>query len=311
MKLSRRDFLKASGGGVGAIALLGSLNPGSALAQAPKSLPLKQKIGETVSVCAYCAGGRGLLIGSDGSNGVNVEGNPEHPINRGALCSKAQSLYQIRTVDGKLNTRRLTKVLYRAPNATQWQEKTWDWALTEIAKRVKKTRDQGFIQKDADGVRMTQGEKQCGPATGGAAADDGGKGAQLSEQLVNVVGPDLIFRIGTIDNDIGRAAIAPVMQQHAIAAGRDRLRQLDQFAVGAAASRRQRDPGPGRADDLVVDVNSAHHGFRHFNSISLAHDLIRKPVPTFRDHALGEPMLRPPHTNRCWPVVKPASSDMK
>lgn len=170
MQVSRRDFLKASGGGIGAIALLGALKPGIAQAAAPRSLPLKKKIGETVSICAYCAGGCGILIGKDGNNIVSVEGYPDHPINRGALCSKAQSLYQIRTVDGKLNPRRLTKMLYRAPNATQWQEKSWDWALAEIAKRVKKTRDESFIQKDKDGVTVNRTEAIA--QLGGSAHDN-------------------------------------------------------------------------------------------------------------------------------------------
>jgi hypothetical protein len=97
-------------------------------------------------------------------------------------------------------------------------------------------------QKGTDGVRMTQGEKQRGPATGGAAADDGGKSAQLSEQLVNVVGPDLIFRIVAVNHDIGRAAIAPIKNDDAVAAlGHAGNDQLDATDIAPAAGR-QRDP---------------------------------------------------------------------
>ncbi len=103
MELNRRDFLKASGAGIGGVFLLGLLNGDVALAEPPRSIPLKKKIGETVSICAYCAGGCGILVATEGSNLIGIEGYPDHPINRGALCTKAQSLYQIRTVNGKLN----------------------------------------------------------------------------------------------------------------------------------------------------------------------------------------------------------------
>ncbi len=170
MKLSRREFLKASGGGIGGLALLWALKPDAALAQPPKALPLRKKIGETVSICAYCGAGCGILISAEGGNLVGIEGYPDHPINRGALCSKAQSLYQIRTVDGKLNPRRLTKVLYRAPNGTAWEEKSWDWALGEIAKRIKKTRDESWIEKDKDGVLVNRTEAIA--QLGGSAHDN-------------------------------------------------------------------------------------------------------------------------------------------
>jgi len=158
MELSRREFLKASGAGVGSIFLLKLINRDVALAGPPKSIPLKKKIGETVSICAYCSGGCGILVGAEGNNLISIEGYPDHPINRGALCSKAQAIYQVRTVSGKLNPRRLTKVLYRAPNSTAWEEKSWDWALEQIAKRIKKTRDENFIEKEKDGVLVNRTE---------------------------------------------------------------------------------------------------------------------------------------------------------
>ena len=170
MELNRREFLKASGAGVSSLVLLGLLNGDTALAASPKSIPLKKKVGETVSICAYCAGGCGILVGAEGNNITSIEGYPDHPINRGALCSKAQSLYQIRAVDGKLNPRRLTKVLYRAPNSTAWEEKSWDWALEEIAKRIKQTRDASWIEKDKDGNLVNRTEAIA--HFGGAAHDN-------------------------------------------------------------------------------------------------------------------------------------------
>jgi formate dehydrogenase major subunit len=165
MELTRREFLKASGAGAGAFLFLGMLRPEIGLGETPpKAIPLQKKIGETVSICAYCAGGCGILVAAEGDNLISIEGYPDHPINRGALCSKAQSLYQIRAVDGKVNSRRLTKVLYRAPNGTDWEEKEWDWALGEIAQRIKKTRDENWIEKDQDGnlVNRTEAIAQLG-----------------------------------------------------------------------------------------------------------------------------------------------------
>lgn len=166
--LSRREFLKLGGATTAGVMLLDSLEVRPAFG-AP-AFATRKRVGETVSICAYCAGGCGILVAADGNNLIGIEGYPDHPISRGALCSKAQSLYQIRTVDGKLNPRRLTKVLYRAPNATQWQEKTWDWALTEIAKRMKKTRDESFVQKDKDGITVNHTEAIA--QLGGSAHDN-------------------------------------------------------------------------------------------------------------------------------------------
>ena len=168
MKLSRRDFLKASGAGLGGVLLLHTLARGGA--RASPSTALKKKIGEKTSICAYCAAGCGILIAADDTGILSIEGDPDHPINRGALCSKAQSLYQIRTVDGKDNPRRLTSVLYRAPNSAVWEEKSWDWALTEIARRIKKTRDASFIEKDKDGITVNRTEAIA--QLGGSAHDN-------------------------------------------------------------------------------------------------------------------------------------------
>lgn len=142
MELSRREFLKASGAGIGGLALLGSLK-GRASA---KAIPLKKEpLGETYTICCYCAVGCGALATAKGDKVINVEGNPDHPINEGTLCSKGQALAQFRTVDGKDNPNRLTKPLYRRAGGTSWEEVSWDWAIDEIAKRVKKTRDENWL----------------------------------------------------------------------------------------------------------------------------------------------------------------------
>ena len=76
---------------------------------------------------------------------VAIQGDPEHPINRGTLCSKAQAFIQV--LD---HPNRLTKALYRAPGSKEWQEKPMDWAMAEIAQRIKTTRDATFVEKEGD-----------------------------------------------------------------------------------------------------------------------------------------------------------------
>ncbi len=151
MGVSRRDFMKISGSTV----LLGSLginlDPAKAYAQ---ELRIKDAE-ETRTVCPYCSVGCGILVYTKNGKVVNTEGDPDHPINEGTLCSKGSSLYQIIN-----NPLRLTKPKYRAPGAAEFKEVEWDWALDEIAKRVKDTRDRTFKitskskvkEKTADGT---------------------------------------------------------------------------------------------------------------------------------------------------------------
>jgi len=144
VELSRRDFLKASGAGVGGIFLLGALTPSIALGKAPKVLPLRKQIGEKATICPYDASGCGFLVAAESGKVVNIEGDPDHPINRGAACSKGASMRQL-SAD---NPWRLSKVLYRRPGGTEWEEKDWDWTITQIAQKIKETRDADFIEKD-------------------------------------------------------------------------------------------------------------------------------------------------------------------
>jgi formate dehydrogenase major subunit len=94
------------------------------------------------SVCPYCAVGCGLLVSVKDGQVVNVEGNPDSPINRGTLCPKGAATYQL-----MVNPNRLTKVWYRAPGATEWDTtKTLDWAMDRIANLTKQTRDATFVE---------------------------------------------------------------------------------------------------------------------------------------------------------------------
>ena len=147
MELSRRDFLKLSGASAGGLLLYQGLDSGKALAKGRGPVSLHKKIGETTTICCYCGVGCGAIAGAEGGRVVNIEGDPDHPINEGTLCSKGQALAQFRTVDGADNPNRLTRPLYRRPGGTSWETVDWDWAISEIAKRVKKTRDDNWLEK--------------------------------------------------------------------------------------------------------------------------------------------------------------------
>jgi len=154
MGVSRREFMKLSGSTV----LLGSLgvtlDPAAAAAEELKIKGAK----ETKTICPYCAVGCGIIVHTKDGKVVNTEGDPNHPISEGTLCSKGSSLYQIIN-----NPLRLTKPKYRAAGAAEFKEVEWDWALDEIAKRVKDTRDRTFKftskskikEKAADGTETT------------------------------------------------------------------------------------------------------------------------------------------------------------
>jgi formate dehydrogenase major subunit len=107
---------------------------------------------------------------------INLEGDPDHPINRGALCSKGSAQFNVRNVydpetgELRLNPYRVTKVKYRAPGASDWEEKDWEWAMAEIAKRVKATRDATYETTDENGVTVNR-TRAIGNL-GGAALDD-------------------------------------------------------------------------------------------------------------------------------------------
>lgn len=142
LEITRRNFLKASGAGTLTVLLanLGfDLSPVSAQVLNFKIRTAKA----TPTICPYCSVGCGILVYSENGKLVNTEGDPDHPINQGSLCSKGSALYQIHD-----NERRLQKPLYRAPGSDHWEEKDWDWMLDKIAEKVKVTRDNNFITKE-------------------------------------------------------------------------------------------------------------------------------------------------------------------
>jgi formate dehydrogenase major subunit len=104
------------------------------------------------SVCPYCAVGCSTLVHVDDGAIVDIEGNPESPINEGTLCPKGADTFQY-----TINPNRLTKALYRRPYGTEWEEVEQEWAMDRIAERMQDTRDRTFISEDDEGrpVRHT------------------------------------------------------------------------------------------------------------------------------------------------------------
>jgi formate dehydrogenase major subunit len=103
----------------------------------------------TPSVCPYCAVGCGQLVYTKAGRLIDIEGDPRSPINEGTLCPKGANAFQL-----AVNPHRVTHVLYRAPYADRWERKTLDWALDQIALRVKAARDADFVTTDGDGRRL-------------------------------------------------------------------------------------------------------------------------------------------------------------
>ncbi len=149
MSISRRDFLKLSGG----TAVAGALSAGVDVAEVSAEEKELRTRGaqETKTICPYCSVGCGIIVQTKDGKVINTEGDPEHPTNEGTLCSKGGSLYQIIN-----NPLRLTKPKYRAAGAKEWKEVEWDWALDEIAGKIKDTRDRTFKLTSKSKVKEKQ-----------------------------------------------------------------------------------------------------------------------------------------------------------
>ncbi len=171
--ISRRNFLKASGVATGSV-LLPSAGTALAAEETP-TFPLHKKVGEVPTICPYCAVGCGMVVGTVGGKVVNIEGDPDHPINQGALCSKGETLIHLAN-----SPNRVTKPMYRAPGASVWKEMEWDEAIGMIADRVKQTRDENWTEKDEQG-RLVNHTKAI--AHVGSAAIDNEECAMLVKAM--------------------------------------------------------------------------------------------------------------------------------
>jgi formate dehydrogenase major subunit len=162
MNITRRGFLKISGGAVAA----GSLGLDLAEVKASAATTKITSARETTTVCPYCSVGCSIIVHTQNGKVVNTEGDPDSPINQGSLCSKGMSVYQLTHV----NPGRLTKPLYRAPKSNKWEEKSWEWMLDKIARTIKKTRDESFKTTNAKGETVNRTEAIA--SVGSAAMDN-------------------------------------------------------------------------------------------------------------------------------------------
>ena len=106
---------------------------------------------KTPSICPYCAVGCSTNVYSHGNTIVDIEGNPDSPINAGTLCPKGAATFHLH-----VNPNRWTTCKYRAPYATEWQDVSYAWAAERIAARIKDTRDRTFREFDPDGRRVAR-----------------------------------------------------------------------------------------------------------------------------------------------------------
>ena len=170
---TRRQFLKGLTTGTVAI---GALTQSGC---APAIPPLKTRgATNTTTVCPFCGVGCGQVVSTRAGKVIHIEGDPDHPISEGTLCSKGAAHIQVVN-----NSRRLQKVLYRKPNGAAWEEKSWDWALERIAARIKETRDKTF-KTTIDGRVVNRTEAIA--CLGGSALDN--EEAYLLVKLMRALG---------------------------------------------------------------------------------------------------------------------------
>jgi len=159
MNLNRRCFIKLTGAGLATSGLgaLGFALSGEALAASVRTFKLTATT-ETRNTCTYCSVACGILIYSMGdraknarSNIIHIEGDPDHPVNRGTLCPKGSALLDIVHAPTRLKSPR-----YRAPGSGEFKEVSWDFALDRIARLMKDDRDKNFITKNQAGTTVNR-----------------------------------------------------------------------------------------------------------------------------------------------------------
>ena len=181
MKINRREFIQITGATAAGLAVSGlgfDLRPVKAHAQMLKTKYAK----EPATICCYCAVGCGAIVHTSRKGDgrvINIEGDPDHVINRGSLCSKGAALAQLVENDS-----RITEPMYRAPYSQKWEKVSWEWALTEIAKRVKATRDATFESTNAGGEVVN---RAGGIASVGSAALDNEE-CWIYQALIRAIG---------------------------------------------------------------------------------------------------------------------------
>lgn len=157
MDMNRRQFFRVSGAGLAASSLVAlGFSPTAALAEA-RNFKLSRAT-ETRNTCPYCSVGCGIIMYSLGDKAKNVtssiihiEGDPDHPVNRGTLCPKGAGL-----LDFVHSPNRLKHPEIREPGSTEWKRVSWDDAMTRLVKLMKADRDANFQATNADGKTVNR-----------------------------------------------------------------------------------------------------------------------------------------------------------
>ncbi len=168
--LSRRQFIKLSAGALGGVAALELVSCGLApqTSSATRKSAAVQQGKEVPSVCPYCAVGCGQIVTVADGKILDIQGNPNSPINDGTLCPKGAATYQL-----AVNPNRWTTAKYRAPFSDHWEDISLEKAMDLAAQRFKKTRDENFIETVAiDGKTKTVNQVLAIASLGGATIDD-------------------------------------------------------------------------------------------------------------------------------------------
>ena len=183
MGMSRRGFFKLTGAALMTSVIYEFSAQSPAMALGPVQGWKLVDVKETSTICCYCAGGCGTIVSVRDGKLINIDGDPDHPINRGGMCSKGSSQFGVNSVyDDKngariINPNRLTTPKVRRAGKAQWEDISWAQAIDEIAVRVKKTRDENY-ETVADGVTVNRCEAI---ASFGAAALDNEEGYALQK----------------------------------------------------------------------------------------------------------------------------------
>lgn len=160
MELTRRGFFASIGAAIATTMAYEAVQASPAMAVEAEEEWKLVNTEEYTNICCYCAGGCGSLLSVRDGELINLEGDPDHPINQGGLCPKGASMFELRNVvDPKThevikNPARTTKPLVRRPGSADWDEISWEDAIKEIARKVKDTRDANFIEKREDGLTV-------------------------------------------------------------------------------------------------------------------------------------------------------------
>ena len=178
MALTRRGFLQLTGAAFMTSVMYEFAGQSTAMAvetdQGWKLVDVK----ETSTICCYCSGGCGTIVSVRDGKLVNIEGDPDHPINRGGLCSKGSSqfgvnsVYDDKTGEPLINPNRLSKPMVRRAGKSEWEELSWEQTIDEISKKIKTTRDENY-ETVSEGVTVSRCEAI---AHFGAAALDNEEG---------------------------------------------------------------------------------------------------------------------------------------